>query len=120
MSITSEEQVKDPKLREILRALKEVTDPEVGINIVDLGLIYDLGWENNLPKIVMTWTTPMCPVGPIINAMVDHKVKELGYPDVIIELTFDPPWNPSMMSEEAKLKLGIREEGKEDLNKEKG
>ena len=119
MSITSEDQVKDERLREILTALREVVDPEVGLNIVDLGLIYEMGWENNVPKILMTWTTPMCPVGPIINAMVERKVKELGYSDVIIELTFDPPWNPSMMSEEARLRLGINteEEKEEDLNK---
>ncbi|NPA86643.1 MAG: metal-sulfur cluster assembly factor [Candidatus Diapherotrites archaeon] len=110
MSITSEEQLQDEKLKEILKALRDVVDPEVGMNIVDLGLIYEMGWENQLPKIVMTWTTPFCPVGPVILAQVEKKVKELGYPDVIIELTFDPPWNPSMMSEEAKMKLGVRDD----------
>ncbi len=112
MSITREEQVEDEKLREILTKLREVVDPEVGLNIVETGLIYGLEWENNLPKIVMTFTTPFCPVGPVILAQVEQKVKELGYPDVIIELTFDPPWDPSMMSEEAKLRLGITDNDK--------
>ncbi len=110
MSITSEEEVRDERLREILRKLREVVDPEIGVNIVDLGLIYELGWEGGVPKIVMTWTTPFCPVGPFILDEVERKVKELGYEDVVIELTFDPPWNPSMMSEEVRMRLGILDE----------
>lgn len=110
MSITSEEQVEDPKLREIIKGLKEVEDPETRINVVDLGLIYDIKWENNLPKIVMTLTTPFCPVAPLILSGIENKIKEMGYPDVMIELTFDPPWDVSMMSEEAKIKLGVKEE----------
>ncbi len=109
MSITREDQVEDEKLREVLKKLREVIDPEIGANIVDLGLIYKMEWENGLPKIVMTWTTPMCPVGPIILADIEKKVKELGYPDVIIELTFDPPWEPKMMSETLKVKYGVED-----------
>jgi metal-sulfur cluster biosynthetic enzyme len=110
MSITSEEEVKDEKLREIIKHLKEVKDPEVGIDIVNLGLIYNIEWEGDLPKLTMTLTTPFCPVAPVILSSIERKIKELGYPDVIIDLTFDPPWDVSMMSEEAKIKLGVNKE----------
>ncbi len=110
MPIHNEDQLKDEKLKDILKSLKGVIDPEIGENIVDLGLIYEMGWENGLPKIIMTWTTPMCPVGPIILSEVERKVKDLGYPDVIIELTFDPPWKPSMMSEALKVKYGVKDD----------
>ncbi len=107
MPITREDQLDSEEKREILRKLREVVDPELGVDIVNLGLIYDITFEEGIPKIVMTMTTPMCPVGPLIVMGVENKMKELGYPDVIVEVTFDPPWSVDMMTEEARKKLEV-------------
>lgn len=94
---------------EILNALKNVYDPEIPINIVDLGLIYklDVDEENGIVKILMTMTAPGCPMGNYIMNDVEMVVRSLdGVKDVVIELTYDPPWTPDMMSDEAKKELG--------------
>ncbi len=95
----------------ILEALKNVYDPEIGIDIVNLGLIYDLSIdEKNNVKIKMTLTTPGCPLGATIEEAVKsvlYTIDEIG--DVDVSIVWDPPWNPSMMSEEAKMILGIEE-----------
>lgn len=95
---------------EILEKLKEILDPELRVPIVDLGLIYDvhLSGEGDV-KIVMTLTTIGCPLSAYFEDAIVSKVKEIGsVRNVEIELTFDPPWDPSMIkSDELKLALGL-------------
>ena len=93
--------------------LKTCYDPEIPVNVVDLGLIYDLQYEHlskeeYYVKIKMTLTAPGCGMGPAIAADVEQKVKGLHFvKDVLVELVWDPIWNQDMMTEEAKLKLGM-------------
>ncbi len=93
---------------EIKEALKDVIDYEVGLDVVSLGLIYNIEVDdNNNVKILMTLTTPMCPLGPMIVSDVERKLKELGANEVEVELTFDPPWSPEMMDPEIRKAMGI-------------
>ena len=87
---------------QIIDALKKVVDPELGIDIWTLGLVYEIYPEQ--PKILMTLTSPMCPYGPQVIADVKQKIQQLGVQNVEVELTFEPPWEPS---EDVKLLLGI-------------
>ncbi len=92
----------------VLEKLKEVTDPEMHINIVDLGLVYDVILDKGMVTVTMTLTSPACPVGPMILDSVEENVKGMpGVKGVIINIVWDPPWNPDKMSEEAKMELGI-------------
>ena len=91
--------------KEITEKLKMVIDPELGIDIETLGLVYEITPSLPKPKIKMTLTSPMCPYGPQLIADVKMKVKELkGVGEVEVEITFDPPWEPS---EEVKMMLGM-------------
>ncbi|GGE06659.1 MULTISPECIES: iron-sulfur cluster assembly protein [Sphingobacterium] len=95
---------------QIQEALATIYDPELKpANILDLGLIYEIiTKENKQAKIVMTLTAPACPVAGQIMDEVQEKVAAIeGIEEAIVELTFDPPWNKDMMSEEAKLELGF-------------
>jgi len=94
---------------EIIRVLKEVYDPEIPVNIYDLGLIYEINLNDNYEaEITMTLTAPNCPAADIILADVNNGVGKIeGVKGVIINLTFDPPWDKSMLSEEARLELGF-------------
>ncbi|RBL91287.1 DUF59 domain-containing protein [Chitinophaga flava] len=89
--------------------LKTVYDPEIPVNIWELGLVYEIKIkENNRIGIDMTLTAPGCPVAGDIIREVDEKVRNIeGVSEVDVHLTFDPPWNKEMMSEEAKLELGF-------------
>ena len=96
----------------IWEALKSVFDPEIPVNVVDLGLIYDLSVSkvngSNNVRIEMTLTSPGCGMGPVIADDVKHKVSTVpNVDDVVVDLVFDPPWNNDMLSDEAKLELGI-------------
>ena len=93
----------------IYEILKEVMDPEVELNIVDLGLIYNLDFDGDKRvNIVMTLSTPACPLGDAIILNVKESIKK-HYPefDVNVNLVFDPPWTPSMISDEGKAILGM-------------
>jgi len=95
---------------EIQEVLESIYDPELKpANIVDLGLVYEIiTKENGIAKIVMTLTAPGCPVAGEIMDEVQRKVAAIeGITEALVELTFDPPWNRDMMSEEAKLELGF-------------
>ncbi len=94
---------------EIVRALKTVYDPEIPVNIYDLGLIYEiLVKEEGKVSVDMTLTSPGCPLADQIMAEVDAKLKMIeGVEELDLKLTFDPPWSREMMSEEAKLDLGF-------------
>lgn len=90
-------------------ALRTVFDPEIPVNIYDLGLVYDIKMEENgNVKITMTLTAPACPAAGEIVRDVQEKVEEIeGVIDCHVQLTFDPTWSKEMMSEEAKLELGF-------------
>ncbi|MBE9480557.1 MAG: SUF system Fe-S cluster assembly protein [Bacteroidetes bacterium] len=93
----------------IIETLKTVFDPEIPVNIYDLGLIYKINIDDDKNvKILMTLTSPNCPVAENIPAEINEKVKTVeGIKDVEVELTFEPPWNKDMMSETALLELGL-------------
>src|SRR5579872_223721 len=101
-----------PTQDEVREALREVQDPELMMGMVDLGLIYGIevsGQDNEDVKVVMTLTSPACPVGPQFKASVEDKVISLpGVRKVNVEITFTPPWDPRVhASEDAKFDLGI-------------
>ena len=93
----------------VLEKLKEVIDPEIGIDVVNLGLIYELDIRpNNTVYVKMTMTTPGCPLTMWILRAVEDKILEIpGVKDAEIELTFDPPWTPDRISPEYKKRLGL-------------
>lgn len=93
----------------IVRTLKTIFDPEIPVDIYELGLIYDVFVNENYDvKILMTLTSPNCPVAETLPMEVKEKVSSISMvKEVEIELTFDPPWEKDMMSEEAKLELGM-------------
>ena len=93
----------------IVGILKTIFDPEIPVDIYELGLIYDvLVNEDADVKILMTLTTPNCPVAETLPREVEEKVKSLDeVKDAEVEITFDPPWSQDLMSEEAKLELGM-------------
>ena len=92
----------------IREGLKEVIDPELGVNIVDLGLIYEIETaDDSNVQIKMTLTFPGCPAGPYIIAQVHQVVEDLeGVEDVDVEIVWDPAWSPEMMSEEIRMEYG--------------
>ena len=94
---------------EIVRVLKSIFDPEIPVDIYELGLIYDVFVNEDFDvKILMTLTTPNCPVAETLPLEVEEKVKSLDEVNSAeVEITFDPPWNQDLMSEEAKLELGL-------------
>ena len=93
---------------EVREKLREVMDPELGVNIVDLGLIYGVEVKGSSITVKMTFTTPACPLLNFLVQNVESKVKELGLEDVRVELVWDPPWTPERMSPEAKIQLGMK------------
>jgi metal-sulfur cluster biosynthetic enzyme len=92
----------------VYESLKQIYDPEVGINIVDMGLVYGLEIEDQKVGVIMTLTSPGCPAGPQILSQIDSALKELeGVEDVDIQVVWSPPWTPDMLSDEARDQLGI-------------
>ena len=92
---------------DIVNELKTVYDPEIGVNIVDLGLIYEIDEKSESEvHIKMTLTSPACPLGPQIIGEIKQKLGNLGL-TANIEITFNPPWGPDKMSEDGKFELGI-------------
>ncbi|MDA9035581.1 DUF59 domain-containing protein [Flavobacteriaceae bacterium] len=106
----SEETISTTELGDkILLVLKTIYDPEIPVDIYELGLIYDVFVNEDFDvKILMTLTTPNCPVAETLPREVEEKVKSLNeVKDAEVEITFDPPWTRELMSEEAKLELGF-------------
>ena len=93
----------------IIKTLKTISDPEIPVNIYDLGFIYKIDISENYDvNILMTLTTPNCPVAESLPSEVKTKIQSIDeINNVEIELTFEPPWNKEMISEEAKLELGL-------------
>jgi metal-sulfur cluster biosynthetic enzyme len=108
---TAESSEKQPLTEEnVKKALKQVDDPELGINIIDLGLVYETRiLDENEVQVVMTLTTPFCPIGPSVKQQITQILKQdlEGVGKVDVQFTFNPPWDKDMMSEDAKNELGI-------------
>jgi len=106
----SDQKIDDNELGEqIVRVLKTIYDPEIPVDIYELGLIYDVMINPQRDvKILMTLTTPNCPVAETLPVEVEEKVKSIDQvKTAMVEITFDPPWNNEMISDEAKLELGM-------------
>ena len=93
----------------VVKVLKSIYDPEIPVDIYELGLIYDVMInEDNEVKILMTLTSPNCPVAESLPKEVEDKTAAInGIKSAVVEITFDPPWSKDLMSEEAKLELGM-------------
>jgi metal-sulfur cluster biosynthetic enzyme len=95
-------------VEDITDALRDVIDPELGLDFVELGLIYDVEIERGTVKITYTLTSPGCPIGPQVSEQMEEFVGELeGVTAVEPTMTFSPPWTPELMSEDAKFALGF-------------
>ena len=99
----------DKRIDQIIANLKDVYDPEIPVNIYDLGLVYSVDVdENDTARIIMTLTAPGCPVADMLLEQARESAMLVeGVKDANVELVFDPPWDKSMMSEEARLELGF-------------
>ena len=96
------------KRDEVLEALKDVYDPEIPVNVVDLGLVYDLHVDDGDVDIKMTLTFAGCGMGPYIAQQAEWRIAELdGVEDVNVEMVYDPPWTPDLISEDGKKLLGL-------------
>jgi metal-sulfur cluster biosynthetic enzyme len=92
---------------DVREALENVIDPELGLDFVELGLVYDIGIEDTEVTVTFTLTTPGCPIGPQVSEQMEEFVGDLpGVTKVHPKLVFTPPWTPDLMSEDAKFALG--------------
>ncbi|NTW89885.1 MAG: metal-sulfur cluster assembly factor [Candidatus Moranbacteria bacterium] len=100
---------KDTLHESAIKKIGEVLDPELGVSVVDLGLIYGITVDKEgIARVSMTLTTMGCPLFPVMQKDIEDRLLELpGVEDVKIELTFDPPWTPDRMTEETKIRLGF-------------
>ncbi len=97
-----------PTVEEVEEALSNVIDPELGLDFVELGLIYGIEVEGGAVHVTFTLTTPGCPIGPQVVEQIDEFVSELdGVESVESSMVFQPPWSPDRMSEDAKFALGF-------------
>jgi metal-sulfur cluster biosynthetic enzyme len=97
-----------PSKEEVVEALRQVEDPELGMDIVELGLFYDAEIEGPNVKVQYTLTSMGCPAGPMIQEDIERAIREIpGVESVESDLTFDPPWTPDRMSDDAKFILGF-------------
>ena len=95
-------------VEDVTDALRDVIDPELGLDFVELGLIYDVEIEGGMVRVTYTLTSPGCPIGPQVSEQMEEFVSELeGVEDVQPIMTFSPPWTPERMSEDAKFALGF-------------
>ena len=97
-----------PTKEEVLEILRTVEDPELGMDVVDLGLVYEVEVEDSKAKVLYSLTSMGCPAGPLIAGDMDGAIRQVeGIEDVELELTFDPPWTPDRMSDDAKFIIGF-------------
>ena len=93
---------------EVMDALREVIDPELGLDFVELGLIYDVTIEDGTVSVLYTLTTPGCPIGPQVSEQIEEFVSDLDDVNAVQStLTFEPAWSPELMSDDAKFALGF-------------
>ena len=98
----------EEKYPHITQELHNVYDPEIPIDVFELGLIYDLKInEDNSAEVVMTLTAPNCPVAGDMPQWIQQAIEKSGHSPVKVDLTFDPPWNPDFISEDGRLYLGM-------------
>ena len=99
---------RSPEYDDVMEALENVIDPELGLDFVSLGLVYDVEIEGNDVHITFTLTTPGCPIGPQVTEQMKEFVTEVeGVEKVFPKMVFTPPWSPERMSEDAKFALGF-------------
>lgn len=92
----------------VIEIMKQVYDPEIPVNVVDLGLVYDVAVSEGDVHVLMTLTAPGCGMGPMIAQQAEWAISELeGVEDVEVEMVFDPPWSPDLITEDGKKLLGI-------------
>jgi len=92
----------------VLEALKDVYDPEIPVNVVDLGLVYDCSVDDGDVSVKMTLTFAGCGMGPYIAQQAEWRIAEMeGVEDVVVEMVYEPPWSPDMISEDGKSQLGL-------------
>ena len=98
-----------PSAEELREKLAEVMDPEIGLSIVELGLVYDVAYDEGDVLVTMTLTSPGCPLGPVSRGEAYAKLKEVpGVNDVDVQIVWNPPWDPrTMASDDVKMQLGI-------------
>ena len=97
-----------PTREDVKEALRQVEDPELGMDIVDLGLLYDVEVNGPRVKVIYSLTSMGCPAGPLIEQDIERVVQEIPEVEAVeTELTFDPPWTPEKMSDDAKFILGF-------------
>lgn len=90
------------------KALREVIDPELGVSIVDLGIIYDVRYENGEAEVEMTLTSPGCPLAPVIDKKIKDALRGVSeVKKLTVELVWDPPWSRDLMSDELKAEFGF-------------
>jgi metal-sulfur cluster biosynthetic enzyme len=95
-------------VEDVTDVLRDVIDPELGLDFVELGLIYDVEVEGSAVRVTYTLTSPGCPIGPQVSEQIEEFVMELdGVDEVNPTMTFSPPWTPERMSEDAKFALGF-------------
>ncbi len=96
-------------MEDIMKALKECYDPEIPVNVWDLGLIYDVAVDGDKVRVKMTLTAPGCPMHSFISQEVKEKLQTVsGVKEATVEVVWDPPWSPDKMSPEAKAQLGMQ------------
>src|ERR671936_326087 len=97
-----------PSVDDVREALSNVIDPELGLDFVELGLVYEVEVDEGEVYVTFTLTSPGCPIGPQVSEQIEEFVSELdGVGDVTSSMVFDPPWTPEKMSEDAKFALGF-------------
>ncbi len=100
--------MKSPTKEQVIEAIRTVYDPEIHVNIYDLGLIYDICVDNSTVAVKMTLTSAFCPAAETLPSEVEEAIKEISeVTEVKLDIVWEPPWNKDMMSDEAKLELGI-------------
>jgi metal-sulfur cluster biosynthetic enzyme len=105
--VTPSEQPVTPSEQDVMDALANVIDPELGLDFVELGLIYGVEINDGVVHVTFTLTTPGCPIGPQVSEQIKEFVGELdGVRAIESEMVFMPPWSPELMSEDAKFALG--------------
>jgi len=105
--MTDETNATGPDRDDVMEALENVIDPELGLDFVSLGLVYDVEIDNRDVHITFTLTTPACPIGPQVTEQMKEFVGEVeGVEKVLPKMVFSPPWSPERMSEDAKFALG--------------
>ena len=98
----------DVTISEVQEALRDVYDPEIPVNVLDLGLIYDIKIDEGQVYVQMTLTAPGCGMGPYIAQNAEWRIAEIdGVEDVEVDMVFDPPWSPELITEEGKKLLGL-------------